>query len=895
MTDANNLFTSSIEPISIKTEMERSYLDYAMSVIVSRALPDVRDGLKPVHRRILFTMHEMSLHHNRSFRKCARIVGDVMGKYHPHGNMAIYDALVRMAQDFSMRETLIWGQGNFGSMDGDSPAADRYTEAKLTKISDFLLNDIDSDTVDFRPNYDGHEQEPKVLPARFPNLLVNGAAGIAVGMATNIPPHNLGEVIDATLMLVDNPTATIEEINQHILGPDFPTGGTIMGRKGILTGNAMGRGSVIVRGKTEIEKLRENKEAIIINEMPYQVNKAKLVERIAELVKEKIVEDISDLRDESDRDGVRVVIELKRGAVAEVVLNQLYKHTPLQTSFSYNMLALDRDRPKLMGVKEILHCFLAHREEVITRRTRFELNKARDRAHILVGLAIAVANIDEIIKIIRNAPDPQVARDQMMAKPWKAESVVALVELLGETMAEQKTYSLSAKQAQAILDLRLHRLTGLERDKINDEAAEIQKTIQFLVDILSNRAVMLKVLKDELIEVKNQFATPRRTVITDGGADVDIADLITPEDVVVTISTDGYVKRQPIAAFRAQRRGGKGKAVTNLKDDEQMAQMFVANTHDTVLFFSSKGQVYQLKIYELPTASAQSRGKAFVNLLPLQKEEAINSVVPIPANQAEWGEQTIMFATRMGMIRRTPLIAFANVRAAGIHGMGLNEGDELVTAQLCPYTKGDVLLSTAHGQALRFDLTLLRPIASRTAYGVKGMNLRKGDSVMSMSVIAPVEAELQTSHVLSVTARGYGKLSPVADYPAKGRGTLGVISIKTTTRNGEVVSVIPVNLDDQLMFATGDGQIMRTRVADISVMGRNTQGVKLFDVGAKGTVSLVVRIPADMLEDKNSTEGLTAPAEQATPDMLAEAASGLNDATDDEPAADTPEDDVTIH
>jgi DNA gyrase subunit A len=848
--------------------MEGSYLTYAMSVIVSRALPDVRDGLKPVHRRVLYAQHELSNSWNRSYKKSARIVGDVIGKYHPHGDKAVYDALVRMAQDFSLRLPLEDGQGNFGSMDGDAPAAMRYTEVRMAKVAEALLADIDKDTVDFAPNYDGQDMEPTVLPARFPNVLVNGSAGIAVGMATNIPPHNLGEVIDASIMLVDAPHATEEELNEHVKGPDFPTGGQIIGRSGILSGNASGRGSVIIRAKHHVEQIKEGKEAIVVTEIPYQVNKAKLVERIADLVKEKAVEDISDLRDESDRTGVRVVIELKRGANADIIMNQLYKHTPLQTSFSYNMLALDRGLPRLMGTKDILRCFLNHREEVIRRRTRFAYGKARDRAHILAGLATAVANLDDVIKIIRNAPDPQTAKTQLIERKWPAADIRPLVELLGEVIEETHVYRLSARQAQAILDLRLHRLTGLERDKINEEANEIQATIQRLVDILSNRDVLLALLKEELLEVKEQFATPRKTEIIEGSVDMDLEDLIQPEDMVVTISSDAYVKRQPMATYRAQRRGGKGRSVTNLREDEQMASLFVANTHDLVLFFTSTGQVYKLKVYELPQGSTQSRGKAFVNLLPLDKDEHVMSVVPIPADKEAWREKSIIFATQEGMIRRTPLEAFANVRANGIHGIGLNAGDRLIDAKVCDDGQADVLISSAKGQAVRFNIEKnLRPIASRTAKGVKGMKLRKGDKVMSMRVLIADG----TTHILSVTAKGYGKLTPVEDYPAKGRGTMGVISIKTTPRNGDVVAVLPVAKEDQVMIGTSDGQIIRTKVEGVSVMGRNTQGVRLFNVGTKGQVSLVTRISSEMLAEKEDSPASEASEESTTPDMISEA------------------------
>jgi len=874
MSDVKDLIGTTINTISIEEEMQNSYLDYAMSVIVSRALPDVRDGLKPVHRRILYAQSELSNEWNRAYKKSARIVGDVMGKYHPHGDSSIYMALVRMAQDFAMRLPLEDGQGNFGSMDGDNPAAMRYTEVRMAKASTALLGDIDQDTVDFGPNYDGHDTEPKVLPARFPNLLVNGSGGIAVGMATNIPPHNLGELIDASMHLVDNPEATTEEIGAIVKGPDFPTGGTIMGRKGIITGNAKGRGSVQIRAKTHFEDISANRQAIIATEMPYQVNKAKLVERIAELVKDKVIEDIGDLRDESDRAGIRVVVELKRGAVPEVVLNQLFKHTPLQSSFSYNMLALDKGRPRLMGVPEILRCFLAHREEVITRRTKFQLRKARDRAHILAGLATAVANIDDIIKIIRNAPDAATAKAGLMDTPWPANDVRPLIELLGDEM-DDNTYRLSAVQAQAILDLRLQRLTGLERDKINAEAQEIQATIQALVDILSNRDIMLNVLKEELTEVKTQFNTPRRTVITDAAGDVDLEDLITPEDVVVTISTDGYVKRMPMDAYRAQRRGGKGRSMAQLRDNEEIDTLFVANTHDPILFFTTTGKVYKMKAYQIPQTGHAARGKAFVNLLPLEKEETVMSVVRCPQDAQEWQTSHIIFATQNGLIRKTPLSVFSNVRASGINGMGLNEGDKLIDAHLSRNEETDILISSKNGQAVRFHSADLRPIASRTAMGVKGINLNQDDDVISMHILGD-----KATHVLSVTEKGYGKRTKVEDFPVKSRGTKGVISIQTTKRNGAVVTSMPVGEGDQIMIATNDGQVIRTTADGISSMSRNTQGVTLFSIGkgSKTSVSLVTRLPLSMLEGDDAeaaAEGNaadTAPKADAltTPDMLEE-------------------------
>ena len=844
MTDT--LLSQTIQPITIEEEMQRSYLDYAMSVIVSRALPDVRDGLKPVHRRILYAQSVMGNEWNRKYLKSARVVGDVMGKFHPHGDSAIYDAMARMVQDFSLRLPLEDGQGNFGSMDGDSPAAMRYTEVRLSRAGSTMLQDIDEDTVDFQPNYDGSENEPRVLPTRIPNVLVNGAGGIAVGMATNIPPHNLGEVIDACLQLIQNPQTSLEEINNIILGPDFPTGGTIVGRAGILSGNAMGRGSITVRAKVEIED-PDTKPTIIVKEVPYQVNKSRLIENIANLVKNKIVEDISEIRDESDRFGVRVVIELKRGSNADVVLNQLYKHTDLQTGFSYNMVVLDGGLPKLCGVPLILKAFLAHREEVVTRRTTFRLSKARDRAHLLVGLGIAVANIDEVIKIIRNAPDPSDAKAQLMDRGWPADAVKPLLELLGDS-TDIALYKLSAEQAQAILDLRLHRLTGLEREKILNEASEIADNIRYLLNILSDRDVLFGVIRDELIEVKELFATPRRTQIEEGAADMSMEDLITPEDMVVTLSSDGYVKRVPLSTFRAQRRGGKGKAVANLRENEEMANLFVANTHDPLLFFTNQGNVFKLKVWELPQAATSGRGKAFVNLLQLAKDEHVARAVPLPQDETMWANQFLVFATQRGMVRKTPLSAYANVRSTGIYGMGLNDGDHLLDVHLLPRAEdgsisASVLMSSQNGSAVRFSAqdSDLRPIASRTSIGVRGMNLRPKDAVMAMHLLTPEE-----THVLTVTANGYGKLSKAEDYPEKGRGTMGVISIQTTERNGKVVAAIPVSLEDQIMIATSDGQIIRMNVSDISVMGRNTQGVKLFSTSGS-TVNLVTRLSATML------------------------------------------------
>tara|TARA_R110000868_G_scaffold189695_1_gene432922 strand:+ start:108711 stop:111377 length:2667 start_codon:yes stop_codon:yes gene_type:complete len=870
-----------VEHISIVEEMKNSYMEYAMSVIVARALPDVRDGLKPVHRRILFAQHELNNYWNRPYKKSARVVGDVMGKYHPHGDQAIYDSLVRMAQDFSMRLPLADGQGNFGSMDGDKAAAMRYTEVRMAKSAHSMLQDIDKDTVDFAPNYDGQNQEPTVLPARFPNLLINGTSGIAVGMATNIPTHNLGEVVDATVHMIDHPAATDADIAQFILGPDFPTGGICLGMAGIQTAIEQGRGSVVIRAKTHIETdAQTGRQTIVVDEMPYQVNKSTMVKRIAEMVQERSVEGISDLRDESDRDGVRVVVELKRDANAEVVLSQLLKHTSMQTSFSYNMLAIDNGRPKLMGMREILRCFINHREEVIRRRTRFELNKARARAHVLVGLATAVANIDEIIRIVRNAINPAEAKIQLMEKSWDAKDVMPLMELLGEPLRDDKTCSLSDIQAQAILDLRLHRLTGLERDKIQDEANEIAAIIRELVEILSNRVRLLTILKEELLEAKEQFDTPRRTEIMEGSADVDMEDLIKPEEMVVTISTDGYVKRQPMDDYRAQRRGGKGKSAANMKDEEQIQDFFIANTHSPLLFFTTSGKVYKLKVYTLPVASRGARGKAFVNLLPLEKDEKVMKVVRIPRNMEEWEGQVLMFATEQGLIRKTPLTAFNNVYQNGIRGISLNEGDSLVTVCLANENEGDILINSADGKAVRFANSSLRTIASRTAFGVKGITLKEGDKLVSADVIHGEDLP----YILTVTENGFGKRTLCEDFPAKSRGTMGVIAIKTSERNGQVVASLPVADGDHVMIATSDGQVIRMTMDDVTVISRNTQGVTLFKTdGAK--VSSVSRIPADSMIEDEVEEGVLMD-EDGNPIEVVEAGEGDAVIADAETATD---------
>jgi DNA gyrase subunit A len=733
-----------IEPISIIEEMQRSYLDYAMSVIVSRALPDVRDGLKPVHRRILHAMNEMNLAYNRPYRKSAGVIGEVMGKYHPHGDSSIYDALVRMAQDFSLRDPLVDGQGNFGSIDGDPPAAMRYTECRLEKVTESLLSDIDKDTVDFQDNYDGREREPMVLPARFPNLLVNGSGGIAVGMATNIPPHNLGEVIDGCVALIDNPALELEEVMEIIPGPDFPTGGIILGRAGINSAYSTGRGSVIMRGRVAIEPMRGDREAIIITEIPYQVNKASMIEKMAELVRDKRIEGISDLRDESDRDGYRVVVELKRDAVADVVLNQLYRYTPLQTSFGCNMVALNGGKPEQLNLLDMLRAFVAFREEVVTRRTKFLLNKARDRAHVLVGLAIAVANIDEIIALIRRAPDPATAREQLMERRWPAADVAPLIRLIDDprhAINDDNTYNLSEEQARAILDLRLQRLTALGRDEVADELNKIGEEIRDYLEILGSRIRVMTIVKEEMIAVRDEFATPRRTEFGLGGAEMDDEDLIAREDMVVTVSHAGYIKRVPLATYRAQRRGGKGRSGMATKDEDFVTRLFVANTHTPVLFFSSRGIVYKEKVWRLPVGNPQSRGKALINMLPLQQGERITTIMPLPEDEESWANLDVMFSTTRGTVRRNKLSDFVQVNRNGKIAMKLeDEGDEILSVDTCTEFD-DVLLTCAGGQCIRFPVTDVRVFAGRNSIGVRGINLAEGDKVISMAILHHVDAD----------------------------------------------------------------------------------------------------------------------------------------------------------
>ncbi len=888
---------SDIKPVSITDELSRSYLDYAMSVIVSRALPDVRDGLKPVHRRILYSMNENGYQWNKPYRKSARVVGDVIGKYHPHGDQSVYDALVRMAQDFSMRVELVDGQGNFGSVDGDPPAAMRYTEVRLRKIADALVDDLDKQTVDFQDNYDGSEKEPVVLPAKFPNLLVNGAGGIAVGMATNIPPHNLGEVIDACIAYIDKPGITIEELTEIVPGPDFPTGGIILGKNGIRQAYHLGRGSIMVRGRVAIETDRKERESIIITEIPYQVNKASMIERIAELVRDKKIDGIGDIRDESSRDGMRVVIELRREAVSEIVLNQLYRFTALQSSFPANMVALTGGRPATLNLQDLISAFVAFREEVIGRRTKFLLNKARDRAHILVGLAIAVANIDEVIKLIRAAKDPQAARDQLMSRDWPAKDVKALVELIDDPrhkVSAKGTYKLSEEQARAILDLRLQRLTALGRDEIEAELDTLGKEISEYLDILRSRARIQSIIKAELSAIKKEFATPRKTEISgEEAGEIDEEALITPEDMVVTVSHAGYVKRVPLSTYRAQRRGGKGRAGMQTREEDFVSRLFVASTHDEVLFFSSRGRAYTLKVWKLPLAAPQARGKAFVNLLPIQPDEAITSIITMPSDTAEREKLNIMFATTAGGVRRNALSDFVDIRRSGIIAMKLDEGEAIADVALCT-DADDVLLSTAAGQCIRFPVSEVRVFKGRDSSGVRGIKLEKDDKLISMAIIRHIdatseervaylrlanavrrgeEAEAESDDeekvgsielsqqryaemgaaeqfILTLTDMGYGKRTSSFEYRVTGRGGKGIVAMSLGKKNGRVVGSFPVEETDQIMLVTDGGKLIRTPVKDIRIAGRSTQGVIVFDTADDEKVVSVERIRED--EDNGS-------------------------------------------
>ena len=843
--------------ISISDEMRKSYLDYAMSVIVSRALPDVRDGLKPVHRRILYAMMEGGYDWSKPPRKSARIVGDVMGNYHPHGDSSIYEAMVRMAQTFSMRVPLVDGQGNFGSVDGDPAAAMRYTESRLARSAESLLRDIDRDTVDYIPNYDETQLEPSVLPAEYPNLLVNGAGGIAVGMATNIPPHNPGEVILACQALIDTPDLSDEELMEIVPGPDFPTGALIMGRAGIRDAFKTGRGSVIMRARAEVRTDARDREAIYISEIPYQVNKAQLLERIGELVREKTIEGISDIRDESDRKGMQIVIEIKRDSSGDIVLNQLYRHTRLQTSFAVNMLAMHNGRPEQMGLKQVLQAFITFRQDVVRRRTAHLLGKARDRAHILAGLIVALASIDEIIEMIKSAPNAETARNSLMERAWPAEEAapfIALIDDPGHKVVDGQ-YHLSETQARAILELRLQRLTGMEREKLTSETTELAEQIADYLTILSNHDRLIEVIKDELQATYERLKDDRRTEISDALADQDDEDLIQQEDMVVTVSHRGYIKRVALSDYRAQRRGGKGRTGMKTRDEDFVTQIFVANTHTPILFFTSKGTVFQLKCYKLPQGSPQSLGKAMINLLPIAPEETIQTVMPMPLDQDSWDQLNILFSTSMGNIRRNKLSDFTNIKRNGKIAMKLADGDSLVGVLTCA-EDDNILLASHQGKAIRFAVSEVRVFRGRDSTGVRGMRLPDKDRVVSMCVIQDPEQEF----VLSVTENGYGKRTAVSDYRKTGRGGQGVANIETSERNGLVVASFTVFGSDQLMLVTNEGKIIRIRVDGgegdmIRVAGRKTQGVRLFEVGEAEKVVSVGLIRDAMDDDDDSQDG----------------------------------------
>jgi DNA gyrase subunit A len=868
---------SDISTISIVDEMKSSYLDYAMSVIVARALPDIRDGLKPVHRRILYSAQESGFLFNRPYRKSARIVGDVIGKYHPHGDSSIYEALARMTQDWSMRLPLIDGQGNFGSMDPDPAAAMRYTEARLARSASYLMDDLDKDTVDFQPNYDGSEREPQVLPARFPNLLVNGAGGIAVGMATNIPPHNLGEVIDACLAYIENEDITTEELIRIVPGPDFPTGAIILGRAGARSAYETGRGSVILRSRHKIETGRGDRQSIILTEIPFQQGKNALVEKIAEAAKDKRIEGVSDIRDESNREGVRVVIELKRDATPEVVLNQLWRHTPAQGSFAANMLAIRGGRPELLNLKDIIQAFVQFREQVITRRSKFELAKARDRAHILLGLVIAVTNLDEVVRMIRGSASPAEARAKLSAREWPIDQIAPYLKLVEAVEGQQAGdgYRLSDIQVRAILDLRLHRLTALGRDEIGDELQGLATTIAELLEILGNRARLYEVMREELIDVRSIFATPRRTEIADFAAGIDDEDLIEREDMVVTVTMQGYIKRTPLDTFRAQARGGKGRSGMATKEEDVVTELFVTSTHTPVLFFSTLGKVYRMKVWKLPEGGPTTRGRPMVNLLPLGPNETISTVLPLPEDESEWGALHVMFATAKGSVRRNSMDAFTNVPSNGKIAMkfeGADEDDRLIGVALLD-AADDVLLATRLGKAIRFAAEDVREFQSRNSTGVRGMTLKDGDAVMSLSVLhrvnatpeqredylryapwkgekegSPADQELYDTMVdheqfiLTVCANGYGKLSSAYDYRRTNRGGQGITNIDNIARNGPVVASFPASKGHQLMMVTDQAKLIRTTLASLRVISRNSAGVKLFDVAKNEHVVSAARI-----------------------------------------------------
>jgi DNA gyrase subunit A len=889
---------SDIRPISITDEMKRSYLDYAMSVIVSRALPDIRDGLKPVHRRILFGMSELGLDHNKKYVKSARVVGEVMGKYHPHGNMPIYDALVRMAQDFSMRLPLVDGQGNFGSVDGDPPAAERYTECRLTKVAGTLLDDLDKSTVEFRENYDGSLKEPVVLPAKFPNLLVNGSGGIAVGMATNIPPHNLGEVIDACIAHLDNPEITLEELCQIVQGPDFPTGAMILGRAGIAAAYHKGRGSIVLRSKVHTEEIRKDREALIVTAIPYQVNKRTLIEKINEKVREKEFDGIAAIWDESNREGMRIVIELKRDAIAEVVLNQLWRRSDLQSNFGANMLAISGGRPEQLTLRDMIAAFTAFREEVVSRRIKHLLGKSRDRAHVLVGLAVAVANIDDMIRLIRSAPSPAEAREQMMARDWPAKDIGPLVELIADPrhrIAAGGTIRLSDEQARAILDLRLQRLTALGRDEIGDELKKLGEEIKDHLGVLASRARIVDIIKKELADIKAEFATPRLTEIVEMEGEVEDEDLIQREDVVVTVSHRGYIKRVPLSTYRAQRRGGKGRAGMATREEDVVTQIFVASTHTPLLFFSSRGMVYRMKVWRLPAATPQSVGKALVNLLPLSEGEAITSILPLPEDESTWGALQLMFATRSGDVRRNSLADFENINRNGKIAMKLDEGDRIVRVAICRPDE-NVLLTTAAGRCIRFPVEDVRVFQGRNSTGVRGIRLEGDDEVISMAILLHAEASPEEraaylkqalavrrtqgadvaegapepdaeaesadgsveltpqryaelgaleQFVLTVSERGFGKRSSSYDYRISGRGGKGIVAMIVNERNGRLVASFAVEESDQIMLVTDGGKLIRCPVDDVRIAARNTQGVRIFKTEESEKVVSVERVPED--------------------------------------------------
>ncbi|QZN96918.1 DNA topoisomerase (ATP-hydrolyzing) subunit A [Symbiopectobacterium purcellii] len=869
-----------ITPVNIEDELKNSYLDYAMSVIVGRALPDVRDGLKPVHRRVLYAMSVLGNDWNKPYKKSARVVGDVIGKYHPHGDSAVYETIVRMAQPFSLRYMLVDGQGNFGSIDGDSAAAMRYTEIRMSKIAHELLSDLEKETVDFVPNYDGTEQIPDVMPTRIPNLLLNGSSGIAVGMATNIPPHNLTEVIDGCLAYIEDENISLEGLMAHIKGPDFPTAAIINGRRGIEEAYRTGRGKIYIRARAEVEVDDKNgRETIIVHEIPYQVNKARLIEKIAELVKEKRVEGISALRDESDKDGMRIVIEIKRDAVGEVVLNNLYSLTQLQVSFGINMVALHQGQPKIMPLKDILVAFVRHRREVVTRRTIFELRKARERAHILEGLAVALANIDPIIEAIRNAPNPAEAKAALIARAWDLGNVAAMLERAGNDAARPDwlepefgirdgKYHLTEQQAQAILDLRLQKLTGLEHEKLLDEYKELLLQIAELLRILTSPERLMEVIREELEAIKAQYSDARRTEITANSADINIEDLINQEDVVVTLSHQGYVKYQPLSDYEAQRRGGKGKSAARIKEEDFIDRLLVANTHDTILCFSSRGRLYWMKVYQLPEASRGARGRPIVNLLPLEPEERITAILPV--REYEEG-QNVFMATASGTVKKTALTEFSNPRSKGIIAVNLNEGDELIGVDLTD-GENEVMLFSAEGKVVRFSEAAVRAMG-RTATGVRGINLQGDDRVVSL-IVPRGEGD-----ILTVTQNGFGKRTAVSEYPTKSRATKGVISIKVSERNGQVVGAVQVDELDQIMMITDAGTLVRTRVSEVSIVGRNTQGVTLIRTAEDENVVGLQRV-AEPVEDEELDSVATAPGE------IAEEEDGIDDAETDDDVAD---------